>query len=124
MSEYLYIGIGGMIGAVLRYLVSISLASFWMTPFPLGTLLINYIGTFCLVVFHFRATTALRLPKPIVTAISTGLIGSFTTFSTFSVETMQLTRQSEWILVFLYVFLSIIGGLIMAYLGYRVGKGD
>ena len=61
------------------------------------------------------------MPSEIITGIGTGFIGSFTTFSTFSVETVQLIHHSEWSTAFLYVSCSMLGGLIMSALGYTLG---
>ena len=57
----------------------------------------------------------------ILAGIGTGLVGSFTTFSTFSVETVTLIQHETWTLAILYVFLSLFGGLLMSWLGYKVG---
>ena len=119
--SFLIVGLAGMAGAVSRYLLGVWTTGMWVSVFPLGTLICNYLGCFSLgllqqYLIHRRVTsTWLRL------GLGTGFIGSFTTFSTFSVETIQLINHSEWSIAFLYVSCSILGGLIMSGLGYTIG---
>jgi fluoride exporter len=90
--------------------------------FPLGTLIINLFGCFFLA--WFFTITAKRLMNPnIKLAIGTGFTGAFTTFSTFSVETLNLMKIGHvWMAVF-YVLSSILGGIILALAGYTLAAG-
>jgi len=119
---YWAVGVFGMIGAALRYETGTAVGAMWPYPFPLATLLINYAG--CLVLGWFtRAGSQWRwLPVWLRTGFGTGLIGSFTTFSTFSVETIGLLRGGRPGTALLYVVLSMAGGLLLAWLGYCAGK--
>ncbi|MET1032464.1 fluoride efflux transporter CrcB [Domibacillus tundrae] len=121
MLLYISIGLAGMIGALLRYTVSITTAFWWEGNFPLATLLTNYIGCFLLPFLTLQLTD--RMIVSMQKAITTGLIGSFTTFSTFSVETIALLETGEAITAFGYVLLSIAGGLFFVHLGYKRGRG-
>jgi CrcB protein len=118
---YITIGIGGMIGSILRYVLSRLLSSA-MSPFPIGTLAANLIGSFLLGLFTSRLLERKVLPPYILSGIGTGLIGSFTTFSTFSVETVQLIKEGHLFLAFIYIVISFAGGLILAYSGYKIGE--
>ena len=119
---YFLVGIAGSFGAILRYLISISLLQ--NTPFPFATLSINLIGSFLLAWLTsglFKKTT---LPSHIKTAIGTGFVGSFTTFSTLSIETVELFQNGSVLLGWLYVIVSMFGGLWMSRLGFHLqGKG-
>ena len=114
---YLYLGIAGAIGASLRYSLG-QFVHWWVHGFPLGTLLINLSGSFALSWLNQQ----LHWPSAWRTVIGSGLIGSFTTFSTFSVETIKLLIQGQWLVSFTYSSLSLIGGLFFAYLGYRFAQ--
>lgn len=118
---YLIVGIGGILGALSRYYVGAVLNIWWQEPFPISTLLINLVGCFLLSwLMQFVAKATIVHPY-LITGLGTGFVGSFTTFSTFSVETIQLIQSSQWGLAFLYVWCSLVGGLFLAWLGYRVG---
>ncbi|MFM1650953.1 fluoride efflux transporter CrcB [Brevibacillus sp. B_LB10_24] len=115
---YLVIGLAGSIGALLRYYIGLWSHEWWAGPFPLGTLVTNYIGCFVLAWFSTRVVGR-PVPEWLRLGITTGLIGSFTTFSTFSVETVQLVHTGHSLTALLYVMTSLWGGLALAWLGYR-----
>lgn len=121
--DYIWVGIAGIVGTWLRYglglLVQPSLAQ---PPFPIGTLTVNLIGCFALGWFSQWGLGKIRLSARVRFSISTGLIGSFTTSSTFSVETVQWIRQG-WIgSALVYAGTSLIGGLCLVWLGTRVAS--
>lgn len=118
---YIIVGIAGILGALSRYYLGLTIHESWHHSFPLATLLINLIGCFLLAWLTTYVARLNILPSEVITGIGTGFIGSFTTFSTFSVETMQLINHAEWSLAFLYVSCSILGGLIMSGFGYTLG---
>jgi fluoride exporter len=116
---YLWIGIAGFFGAILRY--SIGLFLFHESVvFPFATLSVNLIGSFLLAWFTTAIVKRFSIPDHLKAAIGTGFIGSFTTFSTLSVETVTLIQNQDLFLAFVYVFISIVGGLMMSRLGYRL----
>ncbi|RBW69060.1 fluoride efflux transporter CrcB [Bacillus taeanensis] len=119
---YVFVGLAGALGALFRYSISISTASLWFFPFPLATLLANIIGCFMLGWFTTRIMKQNKVSKPLAAAMGTGLIGSFTTFSTFSVETVMLLEEKLIITALLYVVSSFIGGLLFAWFGYQLGR--
>ncbi len=118
---YIIVGIAGVLGALSRYYLGLTIHEFWHHTFPLTTLLINLSGCFLLAWLTTYIAKRNLLPSDVITGIGTGFIGSFTTFSTFSVETVQLINYSEWSIAFLYVSCSILGGLFMSALGYTLG---
>ncbi|MDP4083694.1 MAG: fluoride efflux transporter CrcB [Bacillota bacterium] len=119
---YLFVGLGGIVGALLRFLIGIIMVERWTHSFPLATLLINLIGCFFLGWLTYYVFQLKVLPSHITVAIGTGFVGAFTTFSTFSVETVQLMTAAKWGVAFSYIFISLFGGLIFAGLGYRIGS--
>jgi CrcB protein len=120
---YVVVGLAGIVGALLRYYLGLFVSGWWNGLFPLATWLANMIGCFALGWMATYLPRLSRLPSYVATALGTGLVGSFTTFSTFSVETVQLLRASHWGMALFYVFLSLSGGLAMSWLGFRFGQG-
>lgn len=118
---YVYVGVAGAVGALARYGLGLLVDSFGTSPFPVATLFINLIGSFLLGWLTHRFLQAGKPSPQIVTIIGTGMIGSFTTFSTFSVETIQLLENDHVLLAIAYVFLSITFGLWSSWFGYRIG---
>ncbi|MFS1513329.1 fluoride efflux transporter CrcB [Chengkuizengella sp. SCS-71B] len=117
---YLYIGLAGFLGANLRFMISeFTYSSDYF--FPTGTLLCNLIGCFALGWFSEYMKTS-KLSVKIKTAISTGLIGSFTTFSAFSIETISLIQDHKVFIAVIYIFVSFIGGSFFVWLGYKIGR--
>lgn len=119
---YLYVGIAGIIGAVLRFVISNFTNQWWHFDFPMATLLINLAGCFILGWFTTFIRQFKNIPPSFSTAIGTGLIGSFTTFSTFSVETVELMLAEKWGQALFYVLMSFWGGLSFAWFGFKLGK--
>src|SRR4051812_9664562 len=117
---YLLVGIAGTIGAILRYVLGITF--FTNSPFPFATLLINLIGSFLLAWLTTNLFKNVSLSPILITAIGTGFVGSFTTFSTLSVETVTLFNNGELLLGITYVLVSLLGGLFMSRLGFKVSK--
>lgn len=118
---YLLVGIAGFLGAILRYLIGLVLSNEG-TIFPFSTLVINLIGSFLLAWLTTVVFNKVSIPTHFKTAIGTGFVGSFTTFSTLSVETVTLFQNNHLILGFIYVLVSLFGGLLMSRLGFRVRK--
>lgn len=119
---YLWVGAAGMVGALLRYYLGLVIGFWWLGLFPFATLIANMLGSFALGWLTMYIAKIKRLSPDLLTALGTGLVGSFTTFSTFSVETVGLLRESHMALAFTYVFFSVVGGLAMSAFGYNLGR--
>lgn len=118
---YFYVGLAGIIGALLRYLLGVYFNQWWFYDFPMATFLTNLAGSFILG-WVTTFLPRLKFVHPyMATALGTGFVGSFTTFSTFSVETVHLMTASKWGTAILYVLLSLWGGLLSSWFGYRLG---
>ncbi|WP_246197358.1 fluoride efflux transporter CrcB [Cytobacillus depressus] len=117
---YLYIGIGGVIGSLLRFFISYMSEHVWKAEsFPIGTLITNILGAYLLgfVTNYFGSND--KISRRLQLAIGTGAIGSFTTLSTLSTDTVLLLERGVYFYAFLYVFLSVFGGLFAVYFGLR-----
>lgn len=115
------IGIGGAIGAVLRYLASHHFAGLLGTSFPWGTLVINLFGSFLLGILYGLSIN-FPLDPHIKGFIGTGLLGAFTTFSTFSIENLIMLRDGNYLAMMSYLAGTILGGIACGFLGIVMGS--
>lgn len=120
MRKVLWIGIAGAAGALLR--MGIGQVVMNESGFPLATLIVNLIGTFSLCFIVTGVLLKLSVKKDIQDVVTTGFLGSFTTFSSLSIETIMLVESGQIILSIIYVGLSMIGGITTGLLGYSVGR--
>lgn len=116
MNSVLLICAGGFFGAISRYLLGIYITGLWKGDFPLGTFIINILGSFFLglILFHPQLSTALG--SELKLGIGVGFLGSFTTFSTLEYETMQLLGKKKRAVALAYVLLSLLAGITAAWL--------
>ena len=117
---YLAVGTGGMFGALARY--GISILGKTIHTFPYATLSVNLIGCFVLSFLLNYPLLKKKLSPEIIAALNVGVIGSFTTFSTFAAETAQLV-SSHLFLGIIYLLFSIFGGILFCYFGYKTATG-
>lgn len=119
MKLYLAIGVGGSIGSVLRYLISVFFEVNANGLFPWETFIVNIIGTFLLAFFVSQPAIKIRLGAIYFTALTVGLIGSFSTVSAMTVEIFMLWGEHVIIAV-LYITSNFIGAFLVALLGFRL----
>jgi len=117
--QYILLGICGSIGATLRYIISILFSSGEMISFPYATLIVNCLG--CFILGLLSSGLESKLHSKYLPAIKTGLIGSFTTFSTFSIEVVQLLQHHYYLYAFSYILISVFFGLGSAVFGIKLG---
>ena len=121
MIQLIYVASGGAVGAVLRYLTS-NFYKFYFPNFPIGTLFINFIGSFIIGILasnlESRGTSYILIKYFLII----GILGSFTTFSTFSLETIQLVNDKKLFLSLVYIFLSISLCILGAFFGFNINK--
>ena len=116
MSLWLIIGLGGFIGAILRYWISAWIQS-GIVSFPLGTLGVNFIGSFLLALIMYISEYRGLVGMETRLFLSIGVLGSFTTMSTFSFESMKLLEQNQYILFGLNLMGTVTLCLLAVYLG-------
>ena len=124
MHPFLLVGLGGALGSMARYGTSLVIARLWPMAFPLGTLLINIIGSIAMGLF--MGLFARLLPDWAEDArlfVAVGVLGGFTTFSSFSLDTIVLIERGEVLQAGFYVLLSVVLCLIGLYLGLLVTRG-
>ena len=117
-----YIAVGSAIGGVSRYLLGGLTQRLIGGTFPVGTLLINVTGSFLLgLILRYGVETATLTPE--VRAFMTiGFCGGYTTFSTFSYETVALAEDGQWTRAALYVALSVGLSLVATFLGFATAR--
>ena len=120
MKRYLWIGVAGAVGALLRTWIGELLPH--ESGFPIATFTVNMIGTFLLCLLVTGVVQKISAVKHIQDAMTTGFLGSFTTFSALSMETVLLFENGQFVMGVLYVGLSIVGGLAAGLLGFHVGR--
>ena len=123
MNQIIAIALGGACGAVVRFLVSTGLYQWLGRGFPYGTLVVNVVGSFLIGLL----TEALILQRIAITleyraAILVGFIGAFTTFSTFSLETIYLLEQGSLNKAALNIVVSVVGCLLAVLIGLLCGR--
>jgi CrcB protein len=120
--EYLLIGIGGFCGANARYLVGVWAAQRFGTTFPYGTFIINISGSFILGLFMALLQDRVFIHPNYRLFFAIGFLGAYTTFSTFTYESLQLFQEGNFLLGFANVFGSMVVGLLGVFLGFVLGK--
>jgi len=120
--QYLVIGLGGFLGANARYLLNLWVAGRIGLAFPWGTLLINVSGSFIIGLFLQIMTVRTTLPAEYRLFFATGFLGAYTTFSTFTYESMQLLREGEFLLAFANLGGSLALGMVAVTLGWLLGQ--
>ncbi|BBE31519.1 putative fluoride ion transporter CrcB [Tepiditoga spiralis] len=119
----LYIGTGGFIGAILRYSISKFInQKFPFSSIPYGTLLVNIIGAFILAYLMSLSIHKIEFSKEFILFFGTGMLGAFTTFSTFMYESISMIENNNLLFSAIYVSVSIIAGIFSSYFGYILGR--
>ena len=120
--NFIVVAIGAMIGGLLRYMVSLSFSSPAAGSFPWSTLAINITGSFFLGFVMLLAGERQYIGDSTKLFLTIGVIGSFTTFSTFSYESLSLFQSGEVLRGVIYISASNILSILAAFGGYAVGK--
>ena len=115
VSDWLAVAVGGVLGAMLRFWVSESMPS---ESFPYGTMTVNLLGSVLLGVLT-AAVAVNTLSETQALLFGTGLLGAFTTMSTFSIETATLWDEQRWSALLCYVSVTALGGPLLALLSWK-----
>ena len=122
MVRMLLVGLGGFVGTLFRYWLSGLIARRYGETFPLGTLAVNAIGCFIIgFLFYFFYDRSLTSPTA-RTVVLIGVIGGFSTFSSYGLQTFTLLREGEVFLALVNIVASNALGLALVWLGYVLAK--
>lgn len=120
MNQVIAISIGAMLGANARYWLGLWITQSVASRFPWGTFTVNVLGSFLLGLIVAFQLVRNPLPTNLGLLLGVGFMGSFTTFSTFSVETWLLIQEGHWLMALLYSLGSLVAGLAGVWLGSQV----
>lgn len=125
--SYLWVGIGGAVGSMLRFWLNGLISNtVFGAIFPLGTMVINITGSFAIGVFGAMTSPESRFNAHwrslAVQLLMVGLCGGYTTFSSFSLQTLNLARDGEWLYAGLNIVLSVALCLIGVWIGFVLGQ--
>lgn len=120
LNNFLWVALGGSIGAMLRYGISIACVHFWGNSFPWGTFVANTIGCLAMGIL-----VGLGLQKDFETSwllLGVGVLGALTTFSTFSAETLQLAIDGRWLSSVWNVTANVFACLVACFAGIWLSR--
>ncbi|MDT6952444.1 fluoride efflux transporter FluC [Companilactobacillus alimentarius] len=112
---FLLLLVGAFIGSDLRYAESLIFKT--SSGFPLGTLVANLSGALILPFLIHYLQDRFHLSSKVILILSTGLLGSYTTFSTFTADSYRLYQSGQWLSLLIYLTLTLVGGFGLALLG-------
>ena len=116
MVDVIYVAVAGGLGAISRYYLS-GLAQRVGSEFPFGTLTVNLVGSFLLGLIMQTGISTDLMPRALRLALTIGFLGAFTTFSTFSYETLGYLEDGAWLTASLNVLINVVPGIIAVFLG-------
>ena len=122
MTQTLAIALGGAAGAVARYWASNGVYGLLGRGFPYGTLFVNVLGSLVMGVLYILLLERMSVGPEVRGVLLIGFLGAFTTFSTFSIETLNLIEQAAYVKAMLNALLSVVVCIGAAWLGVLLGR--
>lgn len=122
MNQLLFIALGGAIGSVFRFLVSKGVQNLFGYVFPIGILSVNVIGSFVMGLLTTIFLDRFNLNPIWTSMILIGVLGGFTTFSSFSIDTISLLEDGAIVHALLYVGSSVVFSVLAAWAGVLLGR--
>ncbi len=122
MVNYLLVGAGGLVGSMLRYWISGVVAHLTGGEFPLGTMVVNVVGCFLIGFFLTLGYERFAWRPELRLFVAVGILGGFTTFSTFSYETLALFRDGSLLTAAANAAASLLGCLVATFLGIALAR--
>lgn len=122
MLQLIAIALGGAVGSVARFLAANMVATQFGTRFPYGTLMVNLVGSFLIGLMYILIVEKFKMSAEIRGLVMVGFLGAFTTFSTFSLEILDMLKSGALIGAALYLLVSVIVGVANVWLGMQLGK--
>ncbi|MEN8167382.1 MAG: fluoride efflux transporter CrcB [Pseudomonadota bacterium] len=122
MTQLIAIAAGGAAGALFRFWVSSGVYSLLGRSFPFGTLAVNVLGSLVMGFLYVLLLDRMAVAPEIRAALLVGFLGAFTTFSTFSIETLNLIEQADFMKAGLNMLVSVIACVSACWFGVLLGR--
>ncbi|HTO39210.1 MAG TPA: fluoride efflux transporter CrcB [Brumimicrobium sp.] len=122
IKAMLLVGLGGGVGSMFRYSISVLFNKFSTTLFPWPTFIVNVLGSFLMGLLISYFGRSLVVSPNLKLLLVAGFCGGFTTFSTFSIEGLNLLNSGNTTIALTYILGSVFFGLIAVWLGVTIGK--
>lgn len=122
MGHFLLVCLGGALGSGLRFLAATGAVMLFGADFPRGTLFVNLVGSFLLAVVMGVSTSSTLISLELRLFLGAGLMGGFTTYSSFNYETLSLAIQGSWGAAVFNVIVTVAGCLLSGVAGLVVGR--
>lgn len=122
VTEWLLLGLGGAVGTVLRRAVGLLAARFIPVPLPVGTLTVNVLGSFALGLLFYAAAGRSLGGTDARLILGTGVMGGFTTYSSFNLETLLMFQEGHVARAFAYVALTVLACFVGGAAGLALGR--
>ena len=118
-NHFLLVGLGGFLGSVLRYMMSLIIKP---SGFPVPTMLVNLAGSFLIGIIVALSLRHPQLKGEWRLFLATGFCGGFTTFSAFAIENLEMLKNGQYGYCIAYVGGTVVLGIFAAYLGFSLGR--
>lgn len=122
MARFLWICLAGAIGTGARYLVSAYATRLFGASFPVGTLAVNLLGSYLLAAIMYVGLETSLISPTLRIALTIGLMGGFTTFSSFSFETLRYLQEGALMVGLVNALANVVGCIFACFLGWISGK--
>ena len=122
IKSLLLVGFGGFLGSISRFYINHTMEKLIQTPFPYGTFIANVLGCFIIGLIYGSSLKGQSISLDTRLFFTTGFCGGFTTFSTFSLESLNLFQNGQIFHFFIYTSLSILLGFAATFLGILIMK--
>ncbi len=120
IKQFLFVGLGGALGSMLRYATSLLTAKYYTATFPLATFITNVLG--CLLIGVLMGYFGKNGNQNLQFLLITGFCGGYTTFSTFAAENISLWQSQNYTMLITYTIASVILGCIAVVLGVMISR--
>lgn len=122
MKQILFVGLGGAVGSIVRYLISVLTMKHYETSFPVATFIVNIAGCFIAGLIFGLFTHETSEAQNLKLLLLTGFCGGFTTFSAFALENVKLINSGSMATAISYILMSVAAGLLAVWLGLVITR--